>query len=204
MKVSNLLFGLTAFFAMQSYAASISQVDLSSAGSKVSGSYQYFTFHMYYSGAYEQTSIFDEILISESDVGSSISIGSNFTDPQYSNFIEKLTNDVDEELYVFYKVSDLNGRGGGGGNILLESEFFGIPNMSMYSIDGLTLEIDSLSLPRYFQSPCSRLYGCTGLEFSGSLVVEGNLTNVAIPSASWLFFIAISSLFSGRYYRNAL
>ena len=116
MKVSNLLFGLTAFFAMQSYAASISQVDLSSAGSKVSGSYQYFTFHMYYSGAYEQTSIFDEILISESDVGSSISIGSNFTDPQYSNFIEKLTNDVDEELYVFYKVSDLNGRGGGGGN----------------------------------------------------------------------------------------
>lgn len=200
------------------HAVLIVEIPLSS-WSKPSGYYTSFSFNALYltgptsSGIVELpgTKIFDSIQITPSDSGRTFTLASVLDDPELEKFIGYLTNGQDNQLMFWYLTNGAGGPGQDQSESTALSSFLSIGqvDLSGYSIDSISLYVDTLNMNRVFGSPCNRFLGCTETSFNGSLIFNGHVNSIPEPSMFSLMCLGLLALLpltrrlSGRSCRRA-
>lgn len=142
------------------------------------------------------TTIFDSILLTPSDSGKQYSLSTNLDDPELGMFTQFLTNGQDNQFKYYYRTNYAGGSFGYKTESTVYSDFLGVDQVDFtgFTIDSITLNVNSLTMKRVFTSPCRTNVGCTEVSFDGSVIIEGYANSVPEPSNLALISVGLLML----------
>jgi hypothetical protein len=140
------------------------------------------------------TRLFGSVSFTPADAGRTFTLSSNLDDPDYNNFVDYLTNGIDNQLMFWYLAN-----GSGPGTEEPESQWLSsflsgtAVDLKGYTINSLSLYVSTLFLSHFYGNPCG-ISGCTAVSFSGSFIIDGEITSVPLPASLLLFVPGLAGL----------
>jgi len=138
--------------------------------------------------AVPNTLLFENVFLTSLSAGQTFTATST-TDPAFDNFVSKLTNGVDDLMYISmnFAIQDNNGvfidAGGGGGYGMYESDMLGNQLYGGNGVDFLGFDIDTIAL-RINSIRFSHPFAGTTMDINWTLSVEGPSITPPHPSTA--------------------